>query len=52
MENINKKENHIRLCEKDIEMIEKSLNSGKRIEIYPVKANDVAIAELMRVKIK
>lgn len=42
----------IKLSISDIEMIEKKLNQGLRIEIYPVKADDIAIAALNREKIK
>lgn len=46
------KSRKIKLSLSDIEMIEEKLNQGKRIELYPVKADDIAIAALNREKIK
>lgn len=42
----------IKLSVSDIEKIEEKLNKGLRIEIYPAKSDDVAIAALQREKIK
>ena len=42
----------IKLSIADIERIEEQLNKGLRVELYPVKADDISIAALNRTKIK